>query len=189
MIISKGYNTSTAYRRQKQIEDCLFGNLQLRPYTSVSISDLCHQLEISRKSFYNYYPDKDSCFRAIISRKIRQCILQLTSAPEGSTREDLILLFLNYWKEQRTLLDIIARNNLLYMVVDQCILFFRHEDTAIVQILNTPQLQNDPYVLSVFVTANVTLLLHWYMKGFDVPVEEMVNKYHRIIYRPRIILE
>lgn len=189
MSISTGHNTSTAYRRQKQIEDCLYHNLLQRPYTSVSISDLCHQMEISRKSFYNYYPDKDSCFRSLINRKLRQCILKLTSVSEGSCREEIIIAFLDFWKEQRNLLDIIVRNNLLYMVIDQCILFLRNEDRSILELLNTPQLQNDEYVLSVFVTANITLILHWYLKGFDVPSEEMVPKYLRIIYAPLVALE
>ena len=181
--------SATAYRRQKQIEECLFENLQQRPYPSVSISDLCHQLGISRKSFYNYFPDKDSCFRCLISRKLRQCILTLSSMPEGSSRDEGIAVFLSFWKDQRNLLDIIVRNNLLYMVIDQFIVFLRDEDRSILEILNTPQLQNDEFVLSVFVTANITLILHWYLKGFEPPVEEMVHKYKRIIYQPLISLE
>jgi AraC-like DNA-binding protein len=51
MDYTKVPGSATAYRRQKQIEECLFENLLLRRYPSVSISDLCHQLGISRKSF------------------------------------------------------------------------------------------------------------------------------------------
>ena len=68
MDYTKDSGSTTAQRRQRQIEECLFTNLQQRPYPSVSISDLCHQLGISRKSFYNYFPDKDTCLQAIISR-------------------------------------------------------------------------------------------------------------------------
>ena len=97
--------SATAYRRQKQIEECLYENLLQRPYPSVSISDLCLQLNISRKSFYNYFPDKDSCFRAIISRKLHACILQLTSdVPENASREDIITSYLSFWKEEKGLI-------------------------------------------------------------------------------------
>ena len=186
MAFPNGHNSSTAYRRQRQIEDCLYSNLLQRPYTSVSVSDLCHQLEISRKSFYNYYPDKDSCFRSIISRQLRQCILQLSSAPENSTLDHIIGDFLVFWKGQRNFLDIIVRNNLLYMAIDQCILFLREEENTILEFLNTPQLQNDEYVLSVFVTTHITLILHWYLRGFDTPMEEMVQKYKRLAYQPLV---
>ena len=186
MNLSKGHSTTIASCRQRQIEDCLYHSLLQRPYTSVSISDLCHQLEISRKSFYNYYPDKDSCFRAIISRKLRQCLLQMTSLPGDAAQDEIILTFLNFWRQERNLLDIIVRNNLLYMSIDQCILFVRDEDRSILNLLNTPRMQNDAYVLSTFVTANITLLIHWYMKGFDTSPEEMVNKYKRIIFEPLV---
>ena len=100
--------STAAYRRQKQIEDCLFENLRLRPYPSVSISDLCHQLGISRKSFYNYFPDKDSCFRSIISRKLHACILYLTAElPENASREEIITGYLAFWREEKNLMEIV----------------------------------------------------------------------------------
>jgi AcrR family transcriptional regulator len=188
MDYTKVPGSATAYRRQKQIEECLFDNLLLRPYPSVSISDLCHQLGISRKSFYNYFPDKDSCFRAIISRKIHTCILRLTTdLPEKATDEEVIAFYLSYWKEEKGLFDIITRNNLLYLLMDQCISFLRDEDQSILPFLDTPQLQADSYVLSAFVSVQITLILQWYFQNFSTSLEEMVRTYQRTIYQPLII--
>ena len=188
MDYTKVPGSATAYRRQKQIEEFLFDNLLQRPYPSVSISDLCHQLGISRKSFYNYFPDKDSCFRAIISRKIHNCILRLTAdLPENATDEEVIAGYLSYWKEEKGLFDIITRNNLLYLLMDQCISFLRDEDQSILPFLDTPQLQADSYVLSAFVSVQITLILQWYFLNFSTPLEEMVRTYQRTIYQPLII--
>lgn len=182
--------SATAYRRQKQIEECLFENLLQRPYPSVSISDLCHQLGISRKSFYNYFPDKDTCFRAIISRKLHTCILRLSSdLPENATEEAAIAYYLSYWKEEKGLFDIIVRNNLLSLLMDQCIYFLREEDQSILPFLNTPQLKADSFVLSGFVTLQVTLILQWYLQNYSTPLEEMVRTYQRLIYQPLIYRE
>ncbi|MBO7251945.1 MAG: TetR/AcrR family transcriptional regulator [Oscillospiraceae bacterium] len=190
MDYTKVPGSATAYRRQKQIEECLFDNLLQRPYPSVSISDLCHQLGISRKSFYNYFPDKDSCFRAIISRKIHTCILRLsTELPEKATDEEVIAFYLSYWKEEKGLFDIITRNNLLYLLMDQCISFLRDEDQSILPFLDTPQLQSDSYVLSAFVSVQITLILQWYFQNFSTPLEEMVRTYQRIVYQPLITRE
>lgn len=187
MDSTKVPGSATAYRRQKQIEECLFENLLQRPYPSVSISDLCHQLGISRKSFYNYFPDKDSCFRAIISRKLHTCILRLSSdLPENVTEEDTIAYYLNYWKGEKSLFDIIVRNNLLYLLMDQCIHFLQEEDQSILPFLNTPQLKADSFVLSGFVTLQVTLMLQWYLQNFSTPIEEMVRTYQRLVYYPLI---
>ena len=179
--------STTAYRRQKQIEECLFENLLQRPYPSVSISDLCHQLGISRKSFYNYFPDKDSCFRCLVSRKIRSCILHLTAdLPVNASEEEVIASYLTYWKEEKSLLDIIVRNNLLSVVRDQCIYFLQEEDQTILPFLNTPQLKADLFVLAGFVNIQITLILQWYLQNFSTPLEEMVRTYQRLLYQPLI---
>lgn len=185
MDITKVPGSATAYRRQKQIEECLYENLLQRPYPSVSISDLCHQLGISRKSFYNYFPDKDSCFRAIVSRRIQTCILRLTrDLPEHPRQEDVIALYLSFWKEERGLLDIIIRNNLLSLLMDQCIHFLQKEDQIVLPFLNTPQLMADDFVLAGFVSIHITLILKWYLQNFNPPLEEMVHTYQRLLYQP-----
>lgn len=179
--------SATAYRRQKQIEECLFENLLQRPYPSVSISDLCHQLGISRKSFYNYFPDKDSCFRAIVSRKLQTCILKLTSdLPENASIEEAIGYYLRFWKAEKNLLDIVVRNNLLSTLMDQCIYFLQEEDQTILPFLDTPALKADTFVLASFVSVHITLILKWYMQNFSTPLEEMIHTYQRVIYQPLI---
>ena len=190
MAFSKTPGSTTSYRRQKQIEDCLYENLQQRPYTSVSVSDLCHQMEISRKSFYNYFPDKDSCFRSLISRKLRQCGLTVTAdRPEGTRLEDVIADFLDFWKEERTFLDIIVRNNLITMLIDQSIRFLREEDKTVLEYLDTPQLQTDAFVLACYVNVHITMVLQWHKGGYEIPVEEMVLKYKRLFYEPLLQLK
>ena len=180
-------SSATAYRRQRQIEEALFDNLLQRPYPSVSISDLCHQLGISRKSFYNYFPDKDSCFRAIISRKLHACILHLsTDVPENAGETAAIACFLSFWKEEKGLFDLIVRNNLLTLLMDQCIYFLREEDQSILPFLNTPQLKADSFVLSSFVCVHVTLVMQWYLENFETPLDEMVHTYQRLIHHPLI---
>lgn len=185
MVISKNSGSVNASRRQKQIEDCLYENLLRRPYTSVSISDLCHQLDISRKSFYNYYPDKDSCFRSFISRKVRQCVLSITEGRDRrNTSEDYITVFLNFWKQERLFLDVLTRNNLLIFLLDQCICFLRDEDPSVLEHLNTPKLPTDEFVLANYVSTQILMVVQWYKGNFEIPVEEMVIKYKRLIYEP-----
>lgn len=187
---TKILGSATAYRRQRQIEECLFDNLLQRPYPSVSISDLCHQLGISRKSFYNYFPDKDSCFRAIISRKLRNCILSLTTdLPEDVALEDAIVFYLSFWKDEKNFLDIVVRNNLIFLLSDQCFHFLMEEDETLLPFLNTSRLKADTFVLAGFVNVQITLMLQWYLQNFTTPMEDMVNVYQRLLYQPLICRE
>ena len=187
MDYTKVPGSATAYRRQKQIEECLFENLLQRPYPSVSISDLCHQLGISRKSFYNYFPDKDSCFRAIISRRLRNCILKLTTdLPENVSLEEAIAFYLSFWKDEKNLLDVVVRNNLIFLLSDQCFHFLSEEDETVLPFLNTPKLKADAFVLLGFINVQITMILQWYMQNFTTPLEEMVKTYQRLLYQPLI---
>lgn len=181
--------SATAYRRQRQIEECLFDNLVQRPYSSVSISDLCHQLGISRKSFYNYFPDKDSCFRAIISRRLHKCVLHMTTdIPENAAIETVIGSYLSYWKDEKALFDIIVRNNLLGLLIDQCVHFLQEENQIMLPFLDTPKLKTDSFVLSGFVSLQVTIVLKWYLQNFETPIEEMIQTYLRLLYQPLLTL-
>lgn len=185
MDMTKSPVSATAYRRQRQIEDCLYENLQQRPYTSVSVSDLCHQLGLSRKSFYNYYPDKDTCFQAIIGRKIRSCMLHLASIPVGSDgKRDITAAFLSFCREEKAFFDIITRNNLVTTLMDQIIRYLRGEDTVMLELLDTDLLKEDPYILSCYVSVNITFLLQWHLENFSTPLEEMACKYQRLLCEP-----
>ena len=190
MDYTKVPGSATAYRRQKQIEDCLLENLHQRPYPSVSISDLCHQLGISRKSFYNYFPDKDSCFRSIIRRKLHACFLMLAAnVSDASPVEDLIACYLSYWQQEEELLNIVVRNNLVQAMMDQCIHFIQVENQILLPYLNTPQLKADAFVLSAFVGTQITLILQWHLQNYETPLEDMVRTYKRLIYQPLLNLE
>lgn len=190
METAKLPGTATAYRRMKQIEECLYENLLQRPYSSVSVSDLCHQLGISRKSFYNYFSDKDTCFRSVINRRLQACTLYLTrDLPMDASREEMVGAFLTFWKGERSLFDIIVRNNLLTALMDQWICFLREEDQSFLQLLSSPELKSDKYILAGFVSIHVTLLLQWYLEGYATPLEEMVRNYQRLVNQPLISRE
>jgi hypothetical protein len=83
-------------------------------------------------------------------------------------------------------LDIIVRNNLLSLLEDQCIRFLREEDQSLLSILDTPQLQADSFVLSGFVSLQVTMILQWHLQNYQPPIEEMIKTYGRLIYQPLI---
>ena len=118
------------------------------------------------------------------------CILRLTTdLPENTTAEEVIAFYLTFWKEEKGLFDIIVRNNLLSLLMDQCIYFLREEDQIILPFLNSPQLKADNFVLASFVSVQITLMLQWYLQNFSTPLNEMVTTYQRLVYHPLISRE
>lgn len=92
--------------------------------------------------------------------------------------------YLEYWKTQKPLFDIIVRNQLLYFFLQQNILFFTEEETTVLDLLNTPEVKTDMDILCCCMSIQTTLLLQWYSRDFDTPSEEMARKFLRLIYLP-----
>ena len=95
---------------------------------------------------------------------------------------------MEYWKQERAFLDILVRNGLLIMLIDQCIHFLREEDKLVLEYLNTPLLATDEYVLAAYVNVQMTLVIQWHKGNYEISVEEMVRKYKRLIYEPLLSL-
>ena len=55
----KQCQTEQSTARQRQLEQGLLQIMQKRHYDEISVSDLCEELGIPRKSFYRYFASKD----------------------------------------------------------------------------------------------------------------------------------
>ena len=183
------HSSAVAYRRQKQIEDCLYENLLHTPYQSISVSDLCRQVGISRKAFYNYYHDKESCFCAIIDRMIRESMISnITNTPNRANALDAAIVMLDFWKSKREFFDIIMRNNLTHFLLLRNMEYVLREDRTILDLLSTPEMKTDSDILACYMTSQITLVMQWYFRGFEDPTEEIARKLLRILHVPMIQL-
>lgn len=182
------HSTATAYRRQRQIEDCLYENMLHLPYPSISVSDICRQVGISRKAFYNYYRDKDACFRAVIRRKLRESmLLTARQLPDDSSPLETTTAMLRYWKSQKEFLDMVVRNQLLHFLLLESIENVMQEESSVLDLLSTPDVKSDSDILACYMSSQITLLMQWYQRNFDTPEEEMAKKYLRVIHAPLIV--
>ena len=74
------------------------------------------------------------------------------------------------------------------MLIDESIRFLKDEDKEILKYLDTPQLQTDEFVLACYVNTQIVMILQWHKGNFEIPVEEMVRKFKRLIYEPLLQL-
>lgn len=187
MPANRTRNTATAQRRQRQIEDCLFENLQHTPWQSISVADLCRQVGISRKAYYNYYRDKSDCLCSYIDRLLRESMLHTAQhVPDEADNLTTACVMLEFWKGKKSFFDVILKNDLLYLLMMRNIDYFLQEDRSIFDLLNTPELKSDEDILACYTSVQLTLVLQWYSRGFDTPTEVMARKLLRILHDPMI---
>ena len=176
---------AVANRRQIQIEDCLFESLQHTPYAAIRVADLCRQVGISRKAFYNYYHDKDDCLCSYIRRVIRESMIYTaTTVSDFSSAEESATVLLGYWQAHRDFWDMVVRDGLIHFVGREYIHCIQNEDPAMMDLLNTANIPSDEDILGGFVGVQLTMILQWHARDFQPGVEEMAKKLVRMTYEP-----
>lgn len=187
MTANRNRNSATAQRRQRQIEDCLFENLQHTPWQSISVADICRQVGISRKAYYNYFKDKTDCFCSYMDRLLRDAALHTTQVlPDNATPLEAAIALLDYWKSQKVFLDVVVRNNLLGMLMLRNVAYVLNEDRSQLELLSTDALPSDSDILTSYTAVQLSLLLCWYGRNFEDPTEEMAKKFLRLLHEPLV---
>ncbi len=171
--------------RRRQFEDCLWENLLKLPYNDISISDLCQQVGVSRRAFYRHFHDKEECFCGILNRSFQRALLHVADAATHSTNSlDLSFAMVEAWQDQRTLMDILIKNNLLGLQISQLVRFIKEEERQVLDLLKTPELNVDDDILICYLGGQLSLAVQWHLRGYDTPPEEMAKKYHRLVWHP-----
>ena len=187
MSVNRTHNSATAQRRQRQIEDCLFENLQHTSWQSISVADICRQVGISRKAYYNYYKDKNDCFCSYVDRILRDAALYTAqNLPDEATPLEAAVVLLDYWKLQKTFLDVIVRNGLLDVLILRNVEYVLKEDRSQLERLSTESLPSDTDILACYTAVQTALLLCWYSRNFEDPTEEIARKFLRLLHKPLI---
>ena len=62
--------TEQSAQRQRQLEEGLLTAMKTKRYEEITISDLCEQMDIPRKSFYRYFSSKDGALHALIDHTL-----------------------------------------------------------------------------------------------------------------------
>ena len=115
--------TEQSAQRQRELEQGLLKAMSLHHYDEISVSDLCAQLGIPRKSFYRYFSGKDGALHALIDHTLLEYEGFSVHSKEDQARsyqKDLEGLFL-FWRHHKPLLDVLARSGLSGVLIERSI--------------------------------------------------------------------
>lgn len=175
--------TEESSRRQRRLEMGLLEALRRQPYEKVTLTDLCRQLEIPRKSFYRYFPTKDDCLLALIDHTLSDCNTVALSGWEGDGELKQIHLecFFRYWLEQRSFLDALQDNGFHSLLLDRTTVFV------------DAMKKNDPPTdfardqVEYFIAHGLmSTVLRWHHFGFQSTPEEMAATFAQLLHSPEI---
>lgn len=173
------------HRRKEEIENELLALMQEIPYEQITVKDLTERMHFARKTFYHYFPSKQACLESLTDRLISECSLnQMQNLPEDAGLYQIYEERLKFWMEHKAFLDAVNRNKLGSFWLNRFLKYIHQEDQNIRERLSTPTVEYDEDILFFYMSGQVFLMLKWCYDGFQLPLEEMVKKYLRLVHEP-----
>lgn len=153
--------------QQKQITESLLQLMQIKPFSEITVTQLCQHAGVSRRTFYYLFTNISGALYALIDRKILEVEI---------CERNGIVQFFKYWKEQKVLLDTLEKNAMSGLLLERMITRVLREDYDVYNWLQNHGWKNNSRDLIVFgFTGLMGLVFSWYYSGYDRKPEEMAS--------------
>ena len=184
----KRCTTEKAALQQRKLEECLLSVMQDKPYSEITVSSLCEQTDLSRKTFYRLFESKQDVLDSLIDRTLREYIrYPLPQSPDAAEVSADLLSFYCFWLEQRKLLDALSKNGMSTMLYDRSIRHVLQEETDILRQLGVvPSLQENTEALMFFLSGILTLVVGWHHTGYQKSPLQMAVITEKLLSEPLV---
>lgn len=179
--------TEQSARRQRELELGLQSLMLQRRYEDISVSDLCNQMKVPRKSFYRYFSSKEGCLFALMDHTLIEFFQSQLSADVevvGTQIGDLDRYF-HFWREHSQLLEALNRNGLSGTLVDRSMALTLRE-RLMPQYLRGAEPLTQQLAMSFSVCGLLSMVLLWHQQGYRLTPEEMTKIAVSILTQPLI---
>ena len=173
--------------RQKRLEQGLLKAMLTQPYEEISISDLCDQMSIPRKSFYRYFSNKDGALYALLDHTLmefEQLPVSFDAAKGLSALGDLERFFI-FWYDHKELMDALIKNRLSGMLVERATSHALHERMMPAYLLNQDE-KSQHLALTFAVCGLLAMVMQWHRDGYRESSSEMAHIATMMLTRPLI---
>ena len=159
--------TAKSEMRQQEFQDTLLKMLKTQKMKDITIVSLCQEMEISRKTFYQYFDTIEDVLYIMIDKELRNAFLLLEYNPEVEN-------FFGFWIEHKELLDILQRNELSNILVERAYNFsdiYRDANYTI------QTMKHAGWISSI-----ITVLVLWHHGGMKQSPDEMQKMIYEMFH-------
>lgn len=163
-----------AQSKQKMVR-ALLTLMRQYDYKEITITQIAQEAQLSRKTFYRLFSDKDELIALFFQELFQECLAQV-KALNIRHYWDMVQLFFDFWEERRDLLSLLQKNRLLprafeqsYQYSVQIFEFVRSKEIA--KSLSVPL----PYLLAYSVGGMHSMLLKWVENDMSIPSAELIS--------------
>ena len=173
--------------RQRQLELGLLKAMLTQRYEDISISDLCDQMNIPRKSFYRYFSNKDGALFALLDHTLME--FEQSAHPYDTERGSKALgdleRFFIFWYDHRDLLDALIRNRLSGMLVERATSHALNERMMPSYLLSKDE-KSQHLALTFAICGLLSIVMQWHQSGYQEPPEQMAHVASSMLTKPLV---
>ncbi len=178
--------TEQSAARQRQLEEGLLKVMLTKRYDEISVSDLCDDLHIPRKSFYRYFSSKDGALHALIDHTLmgfegftlpyrRGTKRTLTGELEG---------FFQFWVVHKGLLDALERSGMSGILIERSITHALSETVMPSRFLPRDSKEMQKQITMFGVCGLMSMVLTWHHDGYPQSATQMASIAARLLEQP-----
>ncbi len=174
----KKCTTEISVLHQRQAENALLELMQKTPYEDITVTQLCRTAGISRRIFYHLFSSKTGTLYAMIDHFI------LASGSYRPELQDDALRFFSFWKDHRTLLDVLHSNQLNGILLERMIACVLDEEFDLRMRLKRNGWEEETDIIVFHLSGIIGLVYRWYFSDFLETPGEMAALLKKILTTP-----
>lgn len=164
-----------AQSKQKMVQ-ALLTLMSQYDYREITITQIAQEAQLSRKTFYRLFPDKDAILALFFEGLFQECFAQI-KAIKVQRYWDVVQVFFDFWEERKDLLLLLQKNHLLQRVFEQSYEY----SMQIFEFVRSKETVDSfsfslPYLLAYSVGGMHSMMLKWVEKGMTIPSAELISK-------------
>lgn len=177
--------TEQSAARQRQLEEGLMSVMLTKRYDEISVSELCDDLAIPRKSFYRYFSSKDGALHALIDHTLMGFEGYTgTRRGTGRTLYGELEGFFQFWAQHKTLLDALQRSGMSGILIERAISHALSETAMPVRFLPMDSKEMQKQITMFGVCGLMSMVVTWHHEGFPQSVSQMARIATHLLEQP-----
>lgn len=179
-------NGRIAEESKKRFTAALLEIMKVYPYADITVTQLSQEAELSRKTFYRLFDDKDQVLTLLFDGLYAECFAQI-QARNVRRYWELVQLYFDFWESRREILFLLSRNGLLPRMFEYV---YRHGESIFIAV-RTPETAKEfaptlPYLLAYSIGGMHSMLMKWVESGMTVPSAALIAQLREGFQSPEL---
>ncbi len=169
--------------QQRRFEAAFLEMSQEMPYDDITISELCRRAELSRKIFYRLFERKADVIYALLDHTILDA---QSYHPDAYVDNGGLHQFLCFWRDQKSLLDMLQMNKNSRLLTDRVIHYILQDGGEFRRCFGLEEGCYSQEALVFYISGIFSVVLEWHKRGYDKGIDEMARALMYLLTAPPV---